>query len=121
MATDEAARTSQPLNVASLANDAGISGRRARNWRSILESSYVVYRVPPQSANFGKRPVRTPKLWFFDVGVAASRLGIESPAQKRRRLLLVSVVTHPQFNSLSFQTLVPATAPPACRPLRVSV
>lgn len=71
-----AARTGQLLNLSSLAVDCGISHTTAREWLSVLEASYLVVRLPPYFRNFGKRLVKTPKLYFFDVGLAAWLLGI---------------------------------------------
>ncbi len=75
-----AARTGQLLNLAALAGEAGISQGSARNWLAVLESSYLVHRLPPYHRNFGKRLVKTPKLYFLDVGLACWLLGITSPA-----------------------------------------
>jgi hypothetical protein len=74
-----AARTGQLLNLAALAGEAGISQGTARNWLAVLESSYLVHRLPPYHRNFGKRLVKTPKLYFLDVGLACWLLGIASP------------------------------------------
>ncbi len=71
-----AARSGQLLNLASLASDAGISATTAREWISILEASYLVTRLPPYHGNFGKRLVKTPKLYFLDAGLMAWLLGI---------------------------------------------
>ena len=71
-----AARTGQLLNLSSLAVDCGISHTTAREWLSVLEASYLVVRLPPYFRNFGKRLVKTPKLYFLDVGLAAWLLGI---------------------------------------------
>jgi uncharacterized protein len=76
-----AGRTGQLLNLSSLANDCGISHATARSWLSVLEASYIVFRLPPFFANLGKRLVKTPKLYFYDSGLAASLLRIESPRQ----------------------------------------
>lgn len=71
-----AARTGQPLNMSGLANDCGISHVTAREWISVLETSDLVIRLAPYHENFGKRLVKTPKLYFLDVGLAAWLLGI---------------------------------------------
>jgi hypothetical protein len=73
-----AARTGQLLNLAALAGEAGISQGSARAWLSVLESSYLVHRLPPYHRNFGKRLVKTPKLYFLDVGLACWLLGLTS-------------------------------------------
>ncbi|MDP1615229.1 MAG: ATP-binding protein [Methylococcales bacterium] len=71
-----AARSGQMLNLASLGADCGISAVTAREWLSVLESSYLVMRLQPYHRNFGKRLVKTPKLYFLDVGLMAWLLGI---------------------------------------------
>lgn len=73
-----AARTGQLLNLAALAGETGISEGSARAWLSVLESSYLVTRLPPYHRNFGKRLVKTPKLYFLDVGLACWLLGIHT-------------------------------------------
>lgn len=91
-----AARTGQLLNLSSLATDCGISHVTAREWLGVLEASYVVMRLPPYYRNFGKRLVKTPKLYFLDVGLAAWLLGIRD---------LQTLNTHAQRGAL-FETLV---------------
>lgn len=76
-----AGRIGQPLNYASLANDAGISPNTAKSWLSVLESSYILYRLEPYYRNFNKRLVKSPKLYFYDTGVACSLLGIREQEQ----------------------------------------
>jgi len=76
-----AGRTGQLINYTSLANDAGISPNTAKAWISILETSYIVYRMQPYHKNFNKRLVKSPKLYFYDTGVACSLLGIRNENQ----------------------------------------
>jgi predicted AAA+ superfamily ATPase len=71
-----AGRCGQMLNLSALAGEAGISHSTARAWLSVLEASDLVYLLPPYHRNFGKRLVKTPKLYFLDVGLAAWLLGI---------------------------------------------
>jgi predicted AAA+ superfamily ATPase len=74
-----AARSGSLLNLVTLANDAGITHPTARHWLSILESSELVYLLQPYHRNFGKRLVKTPKLYFTDSGLTAWLLGIRDP------------------------------------------
>lgn len=76
-----AGRTGQILNLSSLANDCGISQPTASSWLSVLEASYIVFRLPPFFANLGKRLIKAPKLYFYDTGLVASLLNIESAGQ----------------------------------------
>jgi predicted AAA+ superfamily ATPase len=71
-----AARSGQLLNLASLGADCGISAVTAKHWLSVLQTSYIVTLVRPHHRNFGKRLVKTPKLYFLDSGLAAWLLGI---------------------------------------------
>lgn len=72
-----ASRTGQLLNVSSLANDCGISMQTTRSWLSILEASYIIFLLQPHFANFGKRLVKSPKLYFYDIGLASWLLNIQ--------------------------------------------
>lgn len=76
-----AARTGQLLNLSSLATDCGISHNTAAAWISVLEASYVIHLLRPHHRNFNKRLVKTPKLYFCDVGLAAWLLGVREPEQ----------------------------------------
>ena len=76
-----AGRIGQLLNYASLASDAGISPNTAKSWLSVLESSYILYRLQPYHRNFNKRLVKSSKLFFYDTGVACSLLGIREEDQ----------------------------------------
>ncbi len=76
-----AGRTGQLLNLASLAQETGIAQSTARAWLAVLEASYIVHLLRPHHRNWGKRLVKMPKLYFLDSGLAASLLGIQTPAQ----------------------------------------
>lgn len=73
-----AARTGQLLNVSALAGEAGISNHTARAWLSVLEASDLVFMLPPYHRNFGKRLVKSPKLYFVDTGLVCWLLGIRN-------------------------------------------
>ena len=79
-----AGRCGQLLNISSLANDTGVSHTTAGNWISILEASYILFLLPPYHKNISKRLVKSPKLYFYDVGLAAFLLGIENENQVSR-------------------------------------
>jgi predicted AAA+ superfamily ATPase len=76
-----AGRIGQLLNYASLASDAGISPNTAKSWLSVLESSFILYRLQPYHRSFNKRLVKSAKLYFYDTGVACSLLGIKAQDQ----------------------------------------
>lgn len=73
-----AARTGQLLNISALANSAGISQPTAKSWLTILERSFIIFLLPPYFENFSKRVVKSPKLYFFDPGLAAFLLGLRT-------------------------------------------
>lgn len=73
-----AGRTGQLLNLSSLGSDAGISHTTARGWLTLLEASYVIMLLQPYHTNLTKRQVKAPKLYFYDVGLAAYLLGVEN-------------------------------------------
>lgn len=76
-----AGRVGQLLNVSSLAVDAGVSVNTAKAWLSLLQASYVVFLLQPWHQNFNKRLIKSPKLYFYDVGLACSLLRIQSHEQ----------------------------------------
>lgn len=76
-----AGRIGQLLNISSLANECGISVPTATSWLSVLEASFICYTLRPDWNNFNKRLVKTPKLYFYDTGLACSLLDIASPTQ----------------------------------------
>lgn len=71
-----AARTGQLLNLSGLGSDCGISHNTARSWISVLEASYIVYLLPPYYENYGKRLIKSPKLYFYDTGLVAWLLNV---------------------------------------------
>lgn len=76
-----AARTGQLLNMSSLATECGITHNTVKAWISVLEASYIIFLLRPHHVNFNKRLVKMPKLYFYDVGLVSSLLGIRSPEQ----------------------------------------
>ena len=90
-----AGRTGQLLNLANLAQETGIAQSTARAWLSVLEASYIVFLLPPHHRNFGKRVVKMPKLYFHDTGLAASLMGVQTPAQ-----LAIHPLRGPLFETL---------------------
>lgn len=76
-----AGRTGQLCNASALAAETGISVPTVNEWLSILEASYIIFFLEPHFQNFNKRLVKTPKLYFFDTGLACSLLRINSPEE----------------------------------------
>ena len=79
-----AGRIGQVVNLASLSNDVGVSTTALRNWLSVLKASYVVFELPPFFQNIQKRVIKSPKIYFTDVGLASYLLTIRDSAQLAR-------------------------------------
>ena len=86
-----AGRIGQVLNVSSLANDAGIAVNTARSWLSLLEASFIVFLLQPYYKNFSKRIIKSPKLYFYDTGLACSLLRINTPENLHTHFLYGSL------------------------------
>ncbi len=81
-----AGRVGQLVNLSSLGSDAGVSHTTVRQWLNVLETSYIIFQLQPFHANIRKRLIKSPKLYFYDVGLASYLIGIEHPRQ---------IATHP--------------------------
>lgn len=79
-----AGRIGSLLNMEGICNDVGISSHTVKEWISILEASFIIFRLQPYFENFGKRVIKSPKLYFCDTGLAAYLLGIEKIEQLNR-------------------------------------
>lgn len=79
-----ASRIGQILNINNLCNEVGISNHTAKSWLSILEASYLIIKLQPYYENFGKRSIKSPKIYFSDVGLAAYLLDIHNVDQIKR-------------------------------------
>ncbi len=91
-----AARTGQLLKLSALASDCGITHNTAKAWISVLEASYIVHLLQPHHKNFNKRLIKSPKLYFYDPGLAVRLLNVQSADQ---------LTTHPARGQL-FETWV---------------
>lgn len=78
-----AGRTAQLLNLSALAGDVGVSQPTIRAWLSVLEASFIAFRLQPWHGNLGKRLTKTPKLHFYDTGLVCWLLGIREAEQLR--------------------------------------
>jgi len=74
-----AARSAQLLNLAQMARDLGVAVNTAKAWLSVLQASYQVIVLRPYFANVGKRLVKTPKVYFTDVGTLCHLVGLRDP------------------------------------------
>ena len=79
-----AGRSGQVINYQSLGSDVGVDGKTIKEWLSILEASFVIFKLSPYFENFGKRVIKSPKYYFVDTGLLSYLLGIEKPEQVTR-------------------------------------
>jgi hypothetical protein len=91
-----AGRVGQLLNLSSLASDTGISHSTAQEWMTILQASYIIHLLPPYFTNVSKRLIKSPKLYFYDVGLASHLIGVDK---------LEHLPTHPLRGNL-FENLI---------------
>lgn len=81
-----ASRIGTEFNAQSMCSELGVSIPTVQEWMNVLEASYIAFRLPPFYRNIGKRLVKTPKIYFYDVGLVCYLLGIHNAQQ---------VETHP--------------------------
>lgn len=86
-----AGRVGQLVNFSALAGEVGVSSMTIASWMSVLEASFLVYRLQPFHTNIAKRLVKSPKIYFTEPGLATYLLGIETPEQ---------LATHPLRGNL---------------------
>ena len=91
-----ASRVGTEFNAQGISNELGVSIPTIQEWMNVLETSYVAFRLPPFFRNIGKRLVKTPKIYFYDVGLVCYLLGIHTPQQ---------LETHPLRGSI-FENMV---------------
>lgn len=86
-----AGRVGQIMNHQSLAGDVGVDAKTIKEWLSVLEASFLIFKLPPYFENFGKRVIKSPKYYFLEPGLLAYLLDIEKPEQIARDPLLGSI------------------------------
>ena len=79
-----AGRVGQVVNFSALATETGVSSTTINEWVSILEAAFLIFKLPPYYSNVSKRVVKSPKIYFTDVGLAAWLLGLETTQQVSR-------------------------------------
>ena len=79
-----AGRVGQVLNLSAMTSETGFSSTTLAGWLSILEASYLVFRLHPDAGSIARRMVRSPKIYFSEPGLAAYLLGISTSAQMSR-------------------------------------
>lgn len=83
-----AGRVGQIVNLEGMSGDVGVSAATLKEWLSVLEASFIIFRLAPYYNNFGKRFIKSPKVYFTDVGLAAHLLDLTSADQVSRDPLL---------------------------------
>ncbi|MBD3280214.1 DUF4143 domain-containing protein [Candidatus Dojkabacteria bacterium] len=108
-----AGRNGQILNLSSLANDVGVSYKTIDSWVSLLEATYIAFRLEPYYENFGKRVIKSPKIYFYDTGLVCYLLGIDSTKELSTHSaigniyenMVVAEIKKQQFNTKSSSRL----------------
>lgn len=95
-----AGRIGQLLNKSSLAVECGISAPTVQAWLSVLEQSYIIYLLRPDHKNFSKRMVKSPKLYFYDTGLACALLDMTSAEQLSTHYMRGSLFENMVVNEL---------------------
>ena len=86
-----AGRVGQIFDISSIANDVGVASKTISKWLSILEASFIIFKLPPYYENFGKRVIKSPKYYFIDIGLLCFLLGITKENQVTRDPLVGSI------------------------------
>ncbi|MCF6294316.1 MAG: ATP-binding protein [Flavobacteriaceae bacterium] len=73
-----AGRIGQIFNSSNIANELGVDHKTVMSWLSLLEASFIVYRLQPWHTNFNKRTIKSPKIYFYDTGLACYLLGLKN-------------------------------------------
>lgn len=105
-----ATRIGQPVNLTSLANDCGISDVTAKRWLTILEANYIIFLLKPHYKNLNKRLTKTPKIFFYDPGIACNLLNLkpsEIPLHYTRGGLFESLIISDIAKSYYNHALIP--------------
>jgi len=86
-----AGRVGQVINYQSLSNDVGVDNKTVKEWLSILEASFILFKLPPYFENFSKRTLKSPKYYFTEIGLLTFLLGIEKKEHITRDPLMGSI------------------------------
>lgn len=86
-----AGRVGQVIDYTSISNDVGVTVKTVQNWLSILEASFIIFKLPPYFNNFGKRVIKSPKYYFTDVGLLCFLLNIRQSEQVLRDPLVGNI------------------------------
>ena len=107
-----AARAGQLLNLQSMANDCGISQNTAKAWLSVLESGFILKRLPPYHKNFRKRLVKAPKVYFYDTGILCRLLSVKAPEEIASHALKGAIFENMVFSEIEKHFFNQGDSPP---------
>lgn len=79
-----AGRVGQVVNLSSMSSEVGVSSTTLAEWLSVLEASFIVFKLKPYFSNLTKQQIKSPKIYFTEVGLATFLLGIENEKQASR-------------------------------------
>lgn len=96
-----AANTSQVLNMSSYSRDLGIAVSTIKRWLSVLEAAYIIFLLPPYYNNYGKRITKSPKVYFWDTGLASYLTGVYT-----KELYEKGPLTGPLFENYSISEII---------------
>ena len=108
-----AGRAGQILNMTEIGNDIGVNYKTVESWISILEATYIVFRLEPYFKNYSKRVIKSPKIYFYDTGLLCYLLGLKSPTELQAYFglgnifenMIIADVKKQLFNTRSISTL----------------
>jgi uncharacterized protein len=95
-----AGRIGQLINLSAMANELGVSYHTIESWLSILETSFILYRLPPYYKSYNKRIIKSSKLYFNDTGLACALLGIDHPEKLTMHFLKGELFENMVFGEL---------------------
>ena len=79
-----AGRVGQVVNLSAMSGEVGVSSTTLSEWLSVLEASYIVYKLKPYFSNITKQQIKSPKIYFTEIGLVSYLLGIETENQANR-------------------------------------
>jgi predicted AAA+ superfamily ATPase len=95
-----AGRIGTEFNATALSSEVGVTTITINNWLNVLSASYIIHLLQPYYENIGKRLVKTPKIYFYDTGLAAYLLGIENEEQLKMHPLRGALFENMVVNEL---------------------
>jgi predicted AAA+ superfamily ATPase len=81
----------RPFNASAMAGNLGVSPNTVGDWLSVLEATYIIFKLKPYYKNIGKQITKTPKIYFYDTGLLSFLLGITSPADLKNHYMIGSI------------------------------